>query len=213
MNGIGRLLSLSDIIFSAFREAFGKPAAKKPTRKRRKPKAITPKPKALPKVVEVETPIVELEVLEPVEVEVPKVSPRKINEKLLRQQVVRRRRKQTYHPPCQTPIPKPKLLLEFQSPVNAAEVELIVNAVYECPGRWLTADGVFERLVDPEHWYGSAQTYALAVARVAQILAVAIVEKKLVHRKSDHGRMEYYAPGTEVPTAEGNGPSQRGYEH
>lgn len=83
--------------------------------------------------------------------------------------------------------------------VRPDEVAVCVDAVQECPGRWLTADGVFERIHEPDQWRGGAQARALLVARIEVVLTAAAAGDQLDRRVDDDGRPEYHAPGTVAP--------------
>jgi hypothetical protein len=105
--------------------------------------------------------------------------------------------------------PRPRLPSTPHQEVDEAEVAAVVDTVNELPGRWLTADGVFERMHNPEAWHGGHQARHQVVLRIASALESAAGKEQLERSMDDDGRPTYRALGTKAPK-EGRTPLQQG---
>jgi hypothetical protein len=95
------------------------------------------------------------------------------------------------------------------SGIDADETAAVVDAVAELPGRWLTADGVFERIHEPSQWRGGHQARSQLVARIATVLEFAAEDGQLDRMTDEDGRPSYKAKGSRA-AAESKAPRMQG---
>jgi hypothetical protein len=93
--------------------------------------------------------------------------------------------------------------------IASDETAAVVDAVAELPGRWLTADGVFERIHEPSKWRGGHQARAQLVARIATVLEFAAEDGQLDRMTDEDGRPSYKAKGSKA-SAEAKAPRMQG---